>query len=46
VESLDSEADGAPTETEDLTREWQRDTIHSWLNKCFQGESTEREGSE
>ena len=37
------EADGASTETENLTREEQRDTIEPRLNKNFQSESTERE---
>ena len=37
------ETDGASTETENLTREEQRDTIEPRLNKNFQSESTERE---
>ena len=37
------EADGASTETENLTWEEQRDTIEPRLNKNFQSESTERE---
>ena len=37
------ETDGASTETENLTREEQRDTIEQRLNKNFQSESTERE---
>ena len=36
------ETDGASTETENLTREEQRDTIEPRLNKNFQSESTER----
>ena len=37
------ETDGASTETENLTRKEQRDTIEQRLNKNFQSESTERE---
>ena len=37
------ETDGASTETENLTRKEQRDTIEPRLNKNFQSESTERE---
>ena len=37
------ETDGVSTETENLTREEQRDTIEPRLNKTFQSESTERE---
>ena len=36
------EADGASTETENLTREEQRDTIEPRLNENFQSESAER----
>ena len=38
------ETDGASTETENLTRKEQRDTIEPRLNKTFQIESTERDG--
>jgi len=38
------EANGAPTETENLTREEQRDIIDLLLNKNFQSEGTESEG--
>jgi hypothetical protein len=38
------EADGASTESENLVREEQRDTIDPWLNKNFQSEGTESEG--
>ena len=37
------ETDGASTETENLTRKEQLDTIEPRLNKNFQSESTERE---
>ena len=37
------ETDGASTETENLMREEQCDTIEPRLNKNFQSESTERE---
>ena len=37
------EADGASTESKNLMREEQRDTIEPRLNKNFQSESTERE---
>ena len=38
------EADGAPTEAENLMREEQRDTIEPRLNKTFKSESDESEG--
>ena len=37
------ETDGASTETENLPRTEQRDTIEPRLNKTFQSGSTERE---